>query len=120
MTTPFLETLARHRLVAILRAGDASRFVEVASVLHGVGVCLLEATLTMPGAPDAITAIRKELDAETLVGAGSVRTVSDVNIAADAGADFLITPTVSPAVLERAAAREDPVICGALTPTEID
>ncbi|WP_370944151.1 bifunctional 4-hydroxy-2-oxoglutarate aldolase/2-dehydro-3-deoxy-phosphogluconate aldolase [Amycolatopsis sp. cg5] len=120
MTTPFLETLARHRLVAILRAADASRFVEVASVLHGAGVRLLEATLTTPGAPDAITAIRKELDTGTLVGAGSVRTVSDVDIAADAGADFLITPTVSPAVLERAAAREVPVICGALTPTEID
>jgi 2-dehydro-3-deoxyphosphogluconate aldolase/(4S)-4-hydroxy-2-oxoglutarate aldolase len=112
--------LARHRLVAILRADDASRFADAATVLYAAGIRLLEATLTTPGAPAAITALRSALGDEALVGAGSVREPSDVDVAVDAGAAYLITPTVNPAVLERAAEREVPVICGALTPTEID
>lgn len=114
------KALARHRLVAILRATDASRFAEAGTVLHAAGVRLLEAALTTPGAPEAITTLRDALGGGTLVGAGSVREPSDVDIAADAGAAYLVTPTVNPAVLERAAEREVPVICGALTPTEID
>ena len=114
------EALARHRLVAILRATDASRFADAGTVLYAAGIRLLEATLTTPGGPGAITALRSSLGADALVGAGSVREPSDVDIAADAGAAYLVTPTVNPAVLERAAEREVPVICGALTPTEID
>jgi 2-dehydro-3-deoxyphosphogluconate aldolase/(4S)-4-hydroxy-2-oxoglutarate aldolase len=112
--------LAEHRLVAILRATDASRFADAGVVLHAAGIRLLEATLTTPGAPAAINALRLALGEAALVGAGSVREASDVDIAVDAGARYLVTPTVNPAVLERAAALDVPVICGALTPTEID
>jgi 2-dehydro-3-deoxyphosphogluconate aldolase/(4S)-4-hydroxy-2-oxoglutarate aldolase len=112
--------LAEHRLVAILRASDAARFADAAVVLHAAGIRLLEATLTTPGAPAAITALRLALGGDALVGAGSVREPADVDVAVDAGASYLITPTVNPAVLDRAAALDVPVICGALTPTEID
>ena len=112
--------LAKHRLVAILRATEASRFADAGVVLHAAGIRLLEATLTTPGAPAAINALRLALGEDALVGAGSVREASDVDIAVDAGARYLVTPTVNPAVLERAAALDVPVICGALTPTEID
>ncbi|MFJ1760966.1 bifunctional 4-hydroxy-2-oxoglutarate aldolase/2-dehydro-3-deoxy-phosphogluconate aldolase [Amycolatopsis sp. NPDC088138] len=112
--------LAEHRLVAILRSSDASRFADAGVVLHAAGIRLLEATLTTPGAPAAINALRLALGEDALVGAGSVREASDVDIAVDAGARYLVTPTVNPAVLERADALGVPVICGALTPTEID
>ncbi|QWF82588.1 bifunctional 4-hydroxy-2-oxoglutarate aldolase/2-dehydro-3-deoxy-phosphogluconate aldolase [Amycolatopsis sp. CA-230715] len=115
-----IDALRRHRLVAILRAGDTSRFTEVASVLYASGVRLLEATLTSPGAAASITAIRAALPDDALVGAGSVRLPSDVDTAVDAGARFLVTPTVSPAVLDRARERDVPVLAGAFTPTEID
>ena len=114
------DTLIENRLVAILRADNANRFADASTVLRAAGVRVLEAALTTPGAPDAITAIRKKLGDDTQVGAGSVREVSDVDIAADAGATFLVTPTVNPQVLERAHERGLPVICGALTPTEIE
>ncbi|MFE0024302.1 bifunctional 4-hydroxy-2-oxoglutarate aldolase/2-dehydro-3-deoxy-phosphogluconate aldolase [Amycolatopsis sp. NPDC059021] len=112
--------LAKHRLVAILRAADASRFAEASTVLYAAGIRLLEATLTTPGAPEAIAKMRADLGEDALIGAGSAREPSDVDTAADAGAEYLITPTVNPAVLERAAERDVPVVCGALTPTEID
>ncbi|AGM09083.1 bifunctional 4-hydroxy-2-oxoglutarate aldolase/2-dehydro-3-deoxy-phosphogluconate aldolase [Amycolatopsis keratiniphila] len=114
------DTLIENRLVAILRAADASRFADAATVLHAAGVRVLEAALTTPGATDAISTIRKKLGDDAYVGAGSVREMSDVDKAADAGATFLVTPTVNPLVMERAHERGLPVICGALTPTEID
>jgi len=114
------DTLIENRLVAILRAADASRFADAATVLHAAGVRVLEAALTTPGATGAIATIRKKLGDDADVGAGSVREVSDVDKAADAGATFLVTPTVNPLVMERAHERGLPVICGALTPTEID
>ncbi|WP_340683704.1 bifunctional 4-hydroxy-2-oxoglutarate aldolase/2-dehydro-3-deoxy-phosphogluconate aldolase [Amycolatopsis coloradensis] len=114
------DTLIENRLVAILRAAEASRFADAATVLHAAGVRVLEAALTTPGATDAIATIRKKLGDDAHIGAGSVREVSDVDKAADAGATFLVTPTVNPLVMERAHERGLPVICGALTPTEID
>ncbi|MBE1575730.1 bifunctional 4-hydroxy-2-oxoglutarate aldolase/2-dehydro-3-deoxy-phosphogluconate aldolase [Amycolatopsis roodepoortensis] len=114
------DTLIENRLVAILRAADASRFADAATVLHAAGVRVLEAALTTPGATDAIATIRKKLGDDAHIGAGSVREVSDVDKSADAGATFLVTPTVNPLVMERAHERGLPVICGALTPTEID
>ncbi|ANN15590.1 2-dehydro-3-deoxyphosphogluconate aldolase [Amycolatopsis orientalis] len=114
------DTLIENRLVAILRAADASRFADAAIVLQAAGVRVLEAALTTPGAPEAIATIREKLGDDVHIGAGSVREVSDVDTAADAGATFLVTPTVNPLVLERSHERGLPVICGALTPTEID
>ncbi|MFC9255252.1 2-dehydro-3-deoxyphosphogluconate aldolase, partial [Amycolatopsis thailandensis] len=73
------DTLIENRLVAILRAADASRFADAATVLHAAGVRVLETALTTPGAPDAITTIRKKLGDDAHVGAGSVREVSDVD-----------------------------------------
>ncbi|WP_020670743.1 bifunctional 4-hydroxy-2-oxoglutarate aldolase/2-dehydro-3-deoxy-phosphogluconate aldolase [Amycolatopsis nigrescens] len=116
----FDELLSTHRLVAILRAGDSSRFTDAAAVLYSSGVRLMEATLTTHGAPDAIAAIKRELPGDGLVGAGSVRTEEDVRVAADAGADFLVTPTTRAEVLALAAELGLPVLAGALTPTEIE
>jgi 2-dehydro-3-deoxyphosphogluconate aldolase/(4S)-4-hydroxy-2-oxoglutarate aldolase len=51
------------------------------------------------------------------VGAGSVRTPAQARDAQNAGAAFLVTPTTNPEVLRAASV---PVVCGALTPTEIE
>jgi 2-dehydro-3-deoxyphosphogluconate aldolase / (4S)-4-hydroxy-2-oxoglutarate aldolase len=112
--------LARHGLVAILRADDSKHFAEASEVLYASGVRVLEATLTTPDAPAAIAAMRQAVGGDAMVGAGSVRTSADVDTAAEAGATFLVTPTVNPAVLDRAAELGLPVLCGAMSPTEID
>jgi 2-dehydro-3-deoxyphosphogluconate aldolase/(4S)-4-hydroxy-2-oxoglutarate aldolase len=116
----FRTELAARGLVAILRADDSKHFAEASEVLYKAGVRVLEATLTTPDAPQAIAEIRNATGEDALVGAGSVRTPADVDIAADAGAAFLVTPTVDAAVLARAAELGLPVLCGAMTPTEID
>jgi 2-dehydro-3-deoxyphosphogluconate aldolase/(4S)-4-hydroxy-2-oxoglutarate aldolase len=89
----------------------------LAALVDG-GVRAVEVTLPTPG---ALAAVRRWAGEERVtVGVGTVRTPADAHAAADAGAAFLVTPTVRPDVLAAAAARGLPVLCGALTPTEID
>jgi 2-dehydro-3-deoxyphosphogluconate aldolase/(4S)-4-hydroxy-2-oxoglutarate aldolase len=101
------------RLIAIVRLPSPPRevLVRVCQELVDAGLPAVEVTLTTPGALSAIEAM------PGVLGAGSVRTPSQARQAQEAGAAFLVTPTVSPAVL---AAATIPVVCGALTPTEID
>jgi 2-dehydro-3-deoxyphosphogluconate aldolase/(4S)-4-hydroxy-2-oxoglutarate aldolase len=90
----------------------------VAAVVEG-GVPAAEIALTTPGALDALTNAGAGLGDAACLGAGSVRTPADAARAIDAGARFLVTPTVAPAVLDAAAPAGVPVFCGGLTPTEL-
>lgn len=101
------------RLIAIVRFRSVTEesLVRVCRELVDAGLPGVEVTLTTPFALNAIEALGGR------VGAGSVRTVEDARRAQEAGAAFLVTPVVRPEVLQAARV---PVVCGALTPTEID
>jgi 2-dehydro-3-deoxyphosphogluconate aldolase/(4S)-4-hydroxy-2-oxoglutarate aldolase len=116
----FRERLAAGKVIAVLRGADTDYFADIAQVLYDSGIRVIETALSTPGALDAIVTMQVELGPDIMVGAGGVRTVSDVDSCAAAGADFLATPTFSPEVLDRAQQYGLPVACGALTPTEID
>src|SRR5205085_3252039 len=53
------------------------------------------------------------------VGAGTVRTVDDVEAAVDAGAVYLVSPHTDPALCARAGQLGAAYLPGAFTPTEI-
>ncbi|WP_330253492.1 bifunctional 4-hydroxy-2-oxoglutarate aldolase/2-dehydro-3-deoxy-phosphogluconate aldolase [Nocardia sp. NBC_00565] len=103
-------------VIAILRADTATRFAEVTATLHEAGITAVEFTLNTPGALDAI---RECSGFAHPVGAGTVSTALDAARAVDAGAAYLITPTVCPEVIAEGRRLGVPVYCGAFTPTEI-
>lgn len=105
-------------VVAIVRLRDNEPGDELLDALLDGGVRFVEVTLPTPGSLDAVR--RWTGDGRAVVGVGTVRTPQDAVAAADAGAAFLVTPTTRPAVLEAAAERGVPIVCGALTPTEVD
>jgi len=113
------EALQARPVVAVLRAPDADRFIEVSSVLIEAGIPAVEFTLTSAGVIDALRRARDQLPAGVLVGAGTVRTVEHAHRAIDAGASFLVSQVTDPAVIEAAHSRGVPFIPGALTPNEI-
>jgi 2-dehydro-3-deoxyphosphogluconate aldolase / (4S)-4-hydroxy-2-oxoglutarate aldolase len=82
------------------------------------GVDAIEVTLPTPGCLEAVA--RWAGRAEISVGVGTVRSVQDVAAAVEAGAQFVVTPTTVPEVIGACVARPVPVVCGALSPTEID
>jgi 2-dehydro-3-deoxyphosphogluconate aldolase / (4S)-4-hydroxy-2-oxoglutarate aldolase len=116
--TDFAGALRAQRLVAIVRGTDPAAATRTVLTLAREGVGLVEVSMTTPAALDVISHARRELGTETSVGAGTVITTEDADRAADAGADFVVTPAIVPA-LRRAAERGLPLLAGALTPTEV-
>ncbi len=104
--------------VAIVRLRRHEPPDELLEALAAGGVDSVEVTLPTPGSLDAVRrwVSRGGID----VGVGTVRTVAGARAAIEAGAQFLVTPTSVPEVLRTAADAQVPVVCGALTPTEID
>jgi 2-dehydro-3-deoxyphosphogluconate aldolase / (4S)-4-hydroxy-2-oxoglutarate aldolase len=117
--TSFLEQLAVVPVVAILRAGDAGRFLEVGRVLYEGGVRAIEVTLTSRGALEAFGRLREELPGDALLGVGTVRSAADAERALDVGATYLVAPDFRPEMVAFAVERGIPVVPGALTPTEV-
>lgn len=108
-------------IVAVVRADsggdDLVRVVE--SVAAG-GVHCIEVTMTTPGALQCIeTASKKLAGADVLLGVGTVLDAETCRMAILAGAEYVVTPTLSIPVIQMARRYGKPIAAGAYTPTEI-
>jgi 2-dehydro-3-deoxyphosphogluconate aldolase/(4S)-4-hydroxy-2-oxoglutarate aldolase len=107
------------RIIPIIRASSADAVVPVAEALLQAGLPVVEITLTVPNAIDAIGAVAKRFPGKVLVGAGTVTDAATARRAMDAGAEFVVTPCLVPEVIEAARRADVAVLPGALTPTEV-
>jgi 2-dehydro-3-deoxyphosphogluconate aldolase/(4S)-4-hydroxy-2-oxoglutarate aldolase len=107
------------RLLAIVRLEPASAAVTAARQLAENGIGALEFSLATEGGLDALRASASELAATTLIGAGTVRTVSDAESAVDAGARYLVSPHLAWEVFAWARKHDVLHIPGAFSPTEV-
>jgi 2-dehydro-3-deoxyphosphogluconate aldolase/(4S)-4-hydroxy-2-oxoglutarate aldolase len=114
-----LDVLSSRKLVCVMRAPDASQFVAASQVLYEAGFRCLEFTLTSEGALDALHDARKALPGDVAIGIGTVRTLQHVDAAVEAGADFLVSQTFNPDVVDAAQNRGVPFVPGTLTPSEV-
>lgn len=107
------------QVVAVIRLDDLSQAAPLARALHAGGIAALEFTYTNRAAGAAIEVAREELGDAALVGAGTVLDAETARAALLAGAQFIVTPTVSLGAIEVCRRYAVPMICGAFTPTEI-
>ena len=114
-----LQQILRHKIVAILRGFPAGDVMNIAKALYNGGIRLLEVTLNSDDALNLIRKISVEFENKMLAGAGTVLTVKDARSAIDAGAKFLISPTLDVDVIKAAKDNNIVSIPGAYTPTEI-
>jgi len=82
------------------------------------GVVVIEIPLTVPNAVKVITTLVKTIPG-IVVGAGGVTNPAIAQLCLDAGAQFLSSDGLEPAVIEFASQQDVVVIPGALTPTEV-
>ena len=122
MSHPAAAVIAERRLLAVIRASSAAAAVETARSALAGGVTVLEVAYTTP---DAAAAIR-QLAAETavlveppLLGAGTVLDERQAAEAVAAGARFLVSPAVVPAVIACARRLGAAALPGADTVTEV-
>jgi 2-dehydro-3-deoxyphosphogluconate aldolase/(4S)-4-hydroxy-2-oxoglutarate aldolase len=113
-----LAELSQRKVLAIIRADGPDRAVECIRTLVAAGITILEVSLTTPGGAEAIAKARSELDPSVLIGAGTVITAAQADEVAAAGAGFIVTPAITRGA-HRSVVLGLPLLCGALTPTEI-
>ncbi|MBW9092590.1 bifunctional 4-hydroxy-2-oxoglutarate aldolase/2-dehydro-3-deoxy-phosphogluconate aldolase [Microbacterium jejuense] len=109
--------LGANRIVPVVVIDGADRAPDLADALTAGGIRCAEITLRTPAGLDAIRATAGRSD--FVVGAGTVLTTDQVDAAADAGAQFLVSPGLDDAVIARAAERGIPIVPGVATATEI-
>ncbi len=119
ITTRPIEVIRAAGILPIARGLAQPVLLVSAEVLAAEGIAVIEVTLDSPDPYGTIAALRRRFEGRMTIGAGTVRSAEMAARAADAGAQFLVTPHVEPAVIDTGRQRGLPVIAGALTPTEI-
>lgn len=89
----------------------------LAAALKAGGVPWVELTLRTPAAAGVLRLLRE--DPDLVVGAGTVTNCQQLDVAMDAGAQFVVSPGFSPAVVKACQAVGVPVVPGVSTATEI-
>ncbi len=105
-------------VVPILTLQDAAQAVAVARALVAGGLPVIEVTLRTESALDAIRAIAREVEG-AIVGAGTLLSARQVELASRAGARFGVAPGATLQLLAATEAEGVPFLPGACTPSEI-
>jgi 2-dehydro-3-deoxyphosphogluconate aldolase/(4S)-4-hydroxy-2-oxoglutarate aldolase len=105
-------------VIPVLTVSDAADAVPLARALVAGGLRVLEITLRTPVAIGCIEAIRKAIP-EAIVGVGTLTRPVDFAAADRAGAQFGVTPGLTPELAGAARGARFPLMPGVMTPTEI-
>ena len=105
-------------VLPVITLTDLAAAADLARALVSGGIRTLEITLRTPAALDALTLIRREVP-QAVVGAGTVTSSALLREAADAGAQFAISPGLHENLARAAAEASIPLIPGVATAGEV-
>ena len=106
-------------IIGILRGIDSEVIEPLVEAVVGSGLKTIEITMNTQGAAKMISKMVRVAAGRLTIGAGTVLTRDDLQSALNAGASFIVSPTLVPEVVEHCAANNICVFPGALTPQEI-
>ena len=113
-----LAALKEIGLVPVLRAESVEKALALAGAIADGGVTVLEVTMTVPGALEALRTLVKE-NPELVIGAGTVLDPETARTCILEGAKFIVSPNTNRRTIEMCNRYTVPSLPGALTPTEI-
>jgi 2-dehydro-3-deoxyphosphogluconate aldolase/(4S)-4-hydroxy-2-oxoglutarate aldolase len=113
-----LERIRSVGLVPVVRARSAEEAAQAADAIQAGGVSILEITMTVPGAVEVIREVAGRGQG-ALVGAGTVLDPESARACIDAGARFIVSPSLNPDTIRLCNEAGVAVLPGALTPTEV-
>ena len=112
-----LSALGETRVISIIRGVDPVYMNQIIDSLVDGGIRLLEITLNSENALSIIEEQQERTD--LIVGAGTVLNLADAKAAIDAGAAFVLAPTLDSEVVSYCVERDILVVPGVFTPTEV-
>jgi len=114
-----LRRLLAEQLVCVIRANSTERALSAAQALLRAGARMIEVTMTVPGAVEAIKSLASTVPADVMIGAGTVMSGADARACIDAGAQFIVSPICEIDVIRPCRDAGVVAIPAGLTPTEI-
>ena len=124
MSQKVLDTIKEQKIIAIVRGISSEKIVSLAEALYAGGLSCIEVTFDQSseaGIQNTLASIRALCAASEgrfCVGVGTVMTPEQVDLAVEAGAEYIITPNVDETVIREAKRLDKVAIPGAFTATE--
>ncbi|MDB6028598.1 MAG: kdgA [Verrucomicrobiales bacterium] len=106
-------------IVAIIRADNSAQLVDATQALIEGGIDTIEVTMTTPNALQVIRETTQKFGSKLLMGVGTVLDDITARLAMEAGAQFVVTPTLRPDVITICNRYSKPIMTGCYTPTEM-
>lgn len=125
MSTQTYKTILNEKVVAIVRGHSPETVVKLAKAYAEGGIRCIEVTFDQSSkekqleTAQTIRAVKAAMGDALCVGAGTVMTVDQVRMAAEAGAEYMISPNVDEEVIRETKRLGKISIPGAMTPSEI-
>lgn len=125
MRERIIETIKKEKIVSILRGIPADKLIKTIEAIHKGGISCVEVTLNhtspenLKASLDAISLASAHFGKDAMIGAGTVITAEDVELAAKAGAKFIVSPNTNREAIVRTRELGLVSLPGAYTPTEI-
>lgn len=119
MSETAAEIIERVGLIPVLRAKSTAQANAVVNAMIAGGVTVVEVTMTCPDAVGLISELKREYGNKLLLGSGTVTTAKEAEATIEAGAEFVVSPSLHLDVISATRAAGKLSIPGALTPTEV-
>lgn len=119
-----MERVRLGKIIAIVRGLDGRHMLGLASALYEGGITMMEVTFDQRDPArwadtcGAVRLIAERFGDRLLVGAGTVLSLAQLEMAHSAGARYMVAPDVNPEVIRAAKQLGMGAFPGALTPTE--
>ncbi len=118
MQDKIIEVLQISPIVPVVVVEDIKDAVPLAQSLIEGGIPIIEVTLRSSCALEAIELIAKNVP-KMRVGAGTILNPTQLEQAQNRGAEFLISPGLTPSILEHAKKKDMPLIPGVSSSSEV-
>ncbi len=105
-------------LIPVLVIQDIADAIPLAQALVAGGVRMLEVTLRTQAGLEAIRVIQQTVP-DAIVGVGTVTSAQQFEQALERGAQFVVSPGISPELIQAAQRWGGPYLPGVATPTEV-
>lgn len=114
-----LERLRESAILAVIRTEGQSEALKTVEALLEGGVTAVELTFTTPGVEGALAEAAERYGEHACIGAGTVRSREQAEVAAASGARFLVTPHLDETLLAAMLDTGLPALPGTFTVSEV-
>ena len=125
MREQIIKTLEEEKIIVIVRDVEREKLIPLTEAMYQGGIRLLELTYSANGktsdedTAESIRLLARRFEGRMYIGAGTVLTEKQVELTAQAGGKFIVSPDTCPLVIEKTRALGLVSIPGALTPSEM-